>query len=511
MPRGEPSAFVLDPQPLQPRLNGPDCENWADPDMGVLGMHRRTPPALPIDAFGPAWRDWILNAAEAAACPPDYVAAPLLSAVSTLVGHARWAQATAGWTEPPHLWLGVVGDSGNGKSPGADCLMRDVLPEIAQRMAVDFPDRLREWKASAEFAKLEEARWQTEAREAQKRGSAIPLPPATTAAPEPQMPRLLQHDVTIEKVAILLATAAPKGLLICRDELVGWIDGMTNYNEAGRAFWIEAYGGRPYSIERQKHADPLKIPRLAVAVYGSTQPDKIAALIRGADDGLLARMLWTWPEPIPFRLGRQRPGADWVIDVLDKLRELDLQPTNPARPIMVPLSSDAVQLIAAFGVEMQRLQSTAPGLLRSALGKARGQALRLSLVLEFMWWCAKIGIEAPPAQISAPALEEAIRLIRDYFVPMAERTYGDAAATQGDRDAAALARWIAGTHAQEVHVRHLLRDVRLPGLRRAERIHSAAEVLIEADWLGPPPKGKEFGPRSRVAYPVNPRLWRFIA
>ena len=62
------------------RPNGPDCENWADPDMGVLGMHRRTPPALPIDAFGPAWRDWILNAAEAAACPPDYVAAPLLSA-----------------------------------------------------------------------------------------------------------------------------------------------------------------------------------------------------------------------------------------------------------------------------------------------------------------------------------------------------------------------------------------------------------------------------------------------
>jgi hypothetical protein len=46
--------------------------------------------------------------------------------VSALIGHSRWAQATPGWVEPPHLWLGVVGDSGNGKSPGADCLMRDV-------------------------------------------------------------------------------------------------------------------------------------------------------------------------------------------------------------------------------------------------------------------------------------------------------------------------------------------------------------------------------------------------
>jgi hypothetical protein len=44
--------------------------------------------------------------------------------------------------------------------------------------------------------------------------------------------------------------------------------------------------------------------------------------------------------------------------------------------------------------------------------------------------------------ISARAFEEARRLISDYFVPMAERTYGDASATQADRNAATLARWI---------------------------------------------------------------------
>ena len=77
----------------------------------------------------------------AAACPVDYVAAALLAGISALIGHARWAQATPGWAEPPHLWIGAVGDSGNGKSPGADCLMRDVLPEIERRMLADFPDR----------------------------------------------------------------------------------------------------------------------------------------------------------------------------------------------------------------------------------------------------------------------------------------------------------------------------------------------------------------------------------
>jgi hypothetical protein len=67
---------------------------------------------------------------------------------------------------------------------------------------------------------------------------------------------------------------------------------------------------------------------------------------------------------------------------------------------------------------MQRRQVTAGRLLRSALGKTRGQALRVALVLEFLWWCGADGFGPPPAQISARAFEEAHRLINDYFVPM---------------------------------------------------------------------------------------------
>jgi hypothetical protein len=150
VPRGEPSAFTSDEPPRDGRLsNGHtgDGENWADPDMAVLRLHRRPPTPLPIEVFGP-WDSWIVQTAEAAACPPDFTAAPLLSTASVLVGHARWAQATPGWAEPPHLWIGSIGDSGDGKSPGADTLMRDVLPEIERRMLAEFPDQLRGWRAA---------------------------------------------------------------------------------------------------------------------------------------------------------------------------------------------------------------------------------------------------------------------------------------------------------------------------------------------------------------------------
>jgi hypothetical protein len=94
----------------------------------------------------------------------------------------------------------------------------------------------------------------------------------------------------------------------------------------------------------------------------------------------------------------------------------------------------------------------------------------------------------------------------EYFMPMAERVYGDAAASPHDRNAATLARWIMREHPAEVHVRHVQRRVRLPGLRSAEDIHDAARVLVDADWLSPPPQATEAG-RPKAAYSKNPRLW----
>src|SRR5438270_2336391 len=287
--------------------------SWPEPDMRILRSERPRAPKLPLAAFGPAWAEWITTAAEAAACPADYVAAPLLAAASALIGHARWAQATPGWAEPPHLWLGVVGEPGTGKSPGSDALMRDVLPEIERRMLADFPDRLSAWRTDIALGKAAKRRLRRERCDPTTPGAVMtPAPVLMTSPPEPQMPRLRQHDVTIEKVAELLARAAPKGLLIVRDELAGWIAGMNSFNSGARAFWIEAYGGRPYRVERKTDPDPIVVPHLAVAVYGGTPPDKLARLIRDGDDGLLGRLLWVCPEPVPFRLGEQPPRVHWA-------------------------------------------------------------------------------------------------------------------------------------------------------------------------------------------------------
>ncbi len=486
----------------------PDPLLLANPDMTMLRV-TRPPPSLPLNVFGLKWGGWITEAATAAACPPDYVVAPLLASVSALIGNARWPAAPA-WSEPPHLWFGVVGDSGGGKSPGADALMRDVLPEIERRMAASFPDELREWKVLAATHEAAIEQWKIDVKQAGKKNDPAPLPPTGEPPPEPQCPRLRQNDVTIERVATLLAAAAPKGLLVVRDELAGWFKGMNVYNESGRAFWIEAYGGRPYRVERQKHPQPIDIPRLAVAVTGGTQPDKLVEMMKEADDGLLARICWVWPERVPFRLGMSPPNTRWAIEALDCLRLLELSPPSTpdgsVSPVLVPLESPALADLEAFAQDMQERQEDAAGLMRSAYGKARGTALRLALVLEFLWWCGGGGRTQQPTHISHAAFKAAAHFIASYLMPMAERVYGDAAIAQPERNATTLARWIIKTQPREIHTRTLQRNTRLAGLRDKESIGAAVRALGEAGWLiAPEPTGERGRPAG--VFTVNPRVY----
>jgi hypothetical protein len=493
------------------KANGQDTEI----DLSVLRLNRRAPPPFPLDIFGTESKPWISNAAEAACCPPDYVGAPLLATGSALIGNARWGQAWPGWEEPPHLWVGSVGLSGDGKTPGASTLFRRIVPELDRRMIGDFPQQFADWKAATEIAAAREA----ERKEAIKRalrsskGKSVPeQEPWAETDEEPQQPRLTMNDVTHEKAAAVLATAAPKGLLMVRDELAGWLLGMNAYNDAARAFWLQAWNGDEYRVDRVKNPQPLRIAHNVVAWFGGIQPERLAEVMEQPDDGLLARFVWCWPDAIPFARPRAAPDEEYALRALDRLRLLEMRRNSDSTlaPNFMPLVDAAQRHIEAFAYEMQRRRDFAGGLLCSSIGKARGIALRTALVLELLWWAARDGYDPPPRVISDAALDAATRWVSDYVTPMAERTFGDAAVGQKDRNIATLARWIVRERPTEVHVRRMQREVHLPGLKEAEAIHAACGGLTDAGWLlaGTRPGGME---RNRAAYPVNPTLWDVIS
>ena len=145
--------------------------------------------------------------------------------------------------------------------------------------------------------------------------------------------------------------------------------------------------------------------------------------------------------------------------------------------------------------------------MKSFLGKTPGKVLRLALVLEYLEWSLAPEGTPEPGEISKYSLAAAADLVADYFIPMAERLFGDASLPKADYAIAALARAIIQRRCGELNLRTVRRDWRLPGLRDIASVNEAADALQEAGWLWPAPNRKGDTPgRQKSDYVVNPKL-----
>jgi hypothetical protein len=111
-----------------------------------------------------------------------------------------------------------------------------------------------------------------------------------------------------------------------------------------------------------------------------------------------------------------------------------------------------------------------------------------------------------PTRVTVDAVEGAVTLISSYLIPMARRTFGEAALPQSDRDAIVLARWIATQKpVPEIINRRDLRHADILPTRDAERYDAALGELTLAGWAKPAPRSPGPG-RSRKDFILNPNL-----
>jgi hypothetical protein len=249
---------------------------------------------------------------------------------------------------------------------------------------------------------------------------------------------------------------------------------------------------------------------MSCAVFGTIQPDRLNATLKGVDDGLSSRFLWAWPESRTFGRPRGTLDVKKIITALCRLADLTMliDDSGSVRPAVVSATDEAADLLADFARDMQRREPLTTGNMKGTLGKARGHALRLSLVLEFLWW--SMADRAEPRQISTKAMRAAISLMYDFFLPMAQRVFGDAAITPKERNTRALARWIARERPDRINLRLLSRgqtgNTPLPDLRDVKDIREAAEWLQDCGWFLPPMQEK-IGGRPRSDFVIAPGLW----
>ena len=492
--------------------------DWAAPDLSLLAGPAIPPPVFPIEVLGPYWADWCPAAARGANAPVDYTAMALLTVGAALIGNARRVAVTPSWEEPAILWAVLVGVPSTGKSPALDPLT-GIMAAFEADMACDFEQTMQAYTADLEVATQKKADWKISVKDAIKAGVPSPsLPADAIEPPQPQRPRIMIADATMEATADI-AAANPKGLILIRDELGAWWRGFNRYGGDGeRQFWLQAYGGRQHTVDRKKLGRPVVIPRLSVSALGGTQPDVLAQLLEGEEDGFASRFVYCFPDPVSgFALSSHPIDQIGARAALQRLRDLAVVEEGQADPraIVCGLAAEAAATFEPWWAERRTEASHHAGVFGTWLGKAGGLALRMALVLEHLRWCATPPANSAnsansfPEQVSLDALQSAIRLIDNWATPMARRAFGTAAISHEEADAAALARWLKRNRCQRFNSRDLRRSSGGPSGRLSKtgymatackRLEEAGLIRFSGTRAGAKPG------RAKLDYEVNPVL-----
>ncbi len=342
-------------------------------------------------------------------------------------------------------------------------------------------------------------KWKKEMEEAINSDSKTPRKPPDAEDPGQFVePRLYTTDVTVERMAVLLQ-ARPQGMLLLTDELAGWLNNMRRYSGGDDTqFWLMAWDGKPYSVERMGRPS-FKLPRLLVGVVGGLQPGKLSDLFK-ADDGFYARPLYAWLDMPPYRpLGDANASDDEMVDVFDRLDRLGQHESRS-----IDLSVEALAAFERLRRVVHKKVALLDGHEREWFAKVPAQVLRLAGTLAYLGWAiATQDGAAEPTKIKQQYVIAAVRLVLGYFWPHARAVLRQIGRTESHADARRILHWLAAKRCTEAS-REDIRRHALGRSRNADQTQTSLDYLCKAGWLRA--RVTSTGGRPSVRYEVNPKL-----
>lgn len=487
---------------------------WPDPEPlpdGLPGV-----PTFDTALLPDSLRDWITDTAERLQCPPDYLAAACIVALSAVVGRQITIrpQEQDDWTVVPNLWGAVIGPPGVLKTPAlAEALkpleaLEDAARERFDRDQAAYEAKLQvakqaEKKADRDIKKALEADDEKGAEEIASRAKRKrPQPPTRQ--------RYLTQDTTVEKLGELLA-GNPNGILVYRDELVGWLRSLDKQGyESARAFYLEAWNGTGRFTFDRIGRGTVEIEATTVSILGGIQPGPLTAYLSGAlnggsgDDGLLQRLQVTvWPDPPKsWKAIDRKPNIEArqkayeVFQLLSNLHQVEAQ-RDIGSPL--PFLRFDPQAQAAFKDWRQQLEQRlragdmAP-VFEAVLAKQRSLLPSLALLIH-------LADRPQGGAVSHAAVQKAIGWVQ-YLEDHARRLYAPALDPETTAARALGERIQAGDLGQVFRERDVYKNC-WQGLDR-ESTRRAVTWLVEAGWLKQ--EWVKTGGRPTVYYHVNPAV-----
>ena len=353
------------------RIPGTDTTDTADTGLRLHELPEAPP--FPVEALPAPCKRLVEEAAASIVCPPEFIAVPLLVTLGAAIGTSRVVRLKGGWTESAAVYAAIVALPGKKKTPALK-----VATEAARAKQGDLRQEYREAKEEHE---AEARQWEADKKAAAKEGEPAPEQPQ-----KPTMKRTVVDDTTVEALAAVLE-GNPRGVLVTKDELSGWVRSMDQYKAGGkgtdRQFYLSAWSNSPVTVDRKNLEEPLFLLKPFVGVVGSIQPGVLSELTANRHglegDGLLDRFVFAYPEPMPSRWSDEEIsfaavlGVRTLYDALLSKLELDYQENGDPEPRAVDLSDEARRGSARRPTRCRRRPSS-PGF-PTSLG-ARGRSWR---------------------------------------------------------------------------------------------------------------------------------------
>ncbi len=489
--------------------------SWPAPEELPEGL----PPVPEFDLrlLPESFRPLVQDVANRMQVPYDFIAVPLMVAMSAVVGRKVGIRPKRrdDWTVVPNLWGGVVGRPGLLKSPalrGALSPLSKLIDDATKRLE----RRKQEYDVEKELYEAEVAAYEAEKKKLAKEGDMSKVrqfveenrpgePPE-----EPQARRYRTNDSTVEKLAELL-NLNPNGLMVYRDELVGWLMGLDRYGREGdRAFFLEGLAGdQSFDVDRIGRGS-LHVPALTVSILGGIQPGPLSRYVYDSgsnnadDDGLLPRFqMLVWPDHSqefrnldewPDRTARGQ--AFGVFDFCDTLSYKS--PDDADDPGAIPsirFIEEAQHVFDTWREELERevRSGELPPALESHKAKYRSLMPSLALLLEIADSADVQEVTMPEGEVLRQAMgdlpesvsqDAAIKAAAwcEYLEAHARRVYHSA-----ERSEEKAARELL-KHVKRSDVKHggPVRDIyrkKWSGLKERSEVDGALENLEEHGWL----------------------------
>jgi Bifunctional DNA primase/polymerase, N-terminal. len=505
-------------QTYSENLDWPDLEPLP---VGLLPVPAMQPELLP-DTFAP----WLTDIAERMQCPLDYPAVGALVALAATVGNqiAIRPKRHDDWTVIPNLYGAVVGRPGVLKSPALDEASKP-LKRLAAEAREQHEQAMKEWTLDRMTAEAKKDKLKDDVKKAVRIGDDFDKASLRAQLEEleemaePKERRYIINDSTVEKVGELL-NLNPRGLLLFRDELVGWLKTLDREGHEGdRGFYLEAWNGQGSFTYDRIVRGTLHIKTVTLSVLGGIQPGPLAAYLRATllggqgDDGLLQRFqLLVYPDVTEkWRNVDRYPNTECknrAFEVFKKLDKLDVAEVGaflPDEGDSIPylrFDEEAQQLFNVWREDLEkelRSKRIEHPALEAHLSKYRSLMPSLALLFHLI---DRVDGRTDQTSISIEATAKAAAWCA-YLFEHAKRIYG-----MGINSTAHLAKALAEHikqgdlpdpfKARDVYRKHWT------GLTSSKEVAEPLELLADLGWIRP--VVIQTGGRSTTHYLINPKI-----